>query len=653
MIRFLLSGVLAVLPLAALAQPIPVEDILKRPTYSQVRISPDGRRLAAIVRGEPNDRLAIIDLDNRAASKEIARFADADVRRVFWTTSGRLLFSVGEAYEASGEARFYGWYAINADGSDLHSVNTQEEPSPIGSRIQNPQQNASRVRGFSYLGPAAGGGDNIVVTARRRLGKLDVYRYDTKTGAMQLLSTERPADNITRWLVDRNDVPRVALSHDPDTGVYTWWYRDATGPLWRKMDEGKDAELRVFPIAFDYEGTLYVAWREEDKTAIHRYDAVKRRPGERVARHLDVDMDRAIFSRAQRKLLGFEYDADKRGWVWVDEHMAKMQQSVNAALPNAVNEIDAADENPSRALIISESDVSPPEFHFLDMQKKSMVKVAASQPWIKPAQMSQRKFVRYKARDGLDIPAYLTIPRQSAGGKNLPLIVLIHGGPWQRKQTWDFEVDAQFYASRGYAVLQPDFRGTRGYGWRHYSASFGEWGLAMQDDITDGVEWLIREGIADKSRVCLFGVRYGGYAALWGLMKTPELFRCGIAAFPVVDIEQLYEFNANNPEASDWYHSSGKIRIGDPKKDREKFRNVSPLHNTNKLKAPVLLMFGDADEVVPLKYGTAFRSALDRDGKKYEWIVYRNEGHGVNKDENRYDFYRRVDAFLKQHVSAP
>src|SRR6266850_4720186 len=152
MIRFLLSGVLAVLPLAALAQPIPVEDILKRPTYSQVRISPDGRRLAAIVRGEPNDRLAIIDLDNRAASKEIARFADADVRRVFWTTSGRLLFSVGEAYEASGEARFYGWYAINADGSDLHSVNTQEEPSPIGSRIQN----RSRMRAESAVSPIFG-----------------------------------------------------------------------------------------------------------------------------------------------------------------------------------------------------------------------------------------------------------------------------------------------------------------------------------------------------------------------------------------------------------------------------------------------------------------------------------------------------------------
>ena len=220
-----------------------------------------------------------------------------------------------------------------------------------------------------------------------------------------------------------------------------------------------------------------------------------------------------------------------------------------------------------------------------------------------------------------------------------------------RKQRWGFDPQVQFLASRGYAVLQPDFRGTLGYGWRHYSSSFGQWGLAMQDDITDGVQWLISEGIVDKDRICLFGGSYGGYASLWGLMKTPELYRCGIAAFAVTDIEQLFEFNARARARSEWIQFAGKVRIGDPNTERDKFRQVSPLYQAERLKAPVLLVYGEADQVVPLKYGSAFRSALDRSGKKYEWVTYADEGHGLNKDENRFDFYRRVEAFLQQHLS--
>jgi dipeptidyl aminopeptidase/acylaminoacyl peptidase len=162
---------------------------------------------------------------------------------------------------------------------------------------------------------------------------------------------------------------------------------------------------------------------------------------------------------------------------------------------------------------------------------------------------------------------------------------------------------------------------------------------------------LIREGIVAKDRICLMGASYGGYAALWGLMKTPDLYRCGIAAFPVTAIEQLFDFNVNARFRSAWYQLGGKIRVGDPEKDRDKFRKVSPLYQTDLLKAPILLVYGGADEVTPVKYGNAFRSALERSGKKYEWVVYPKEAHGLNVDENRFDFYRRVETFLKLHLA--
>ena len=265
--------------------------------------------------------------------------------------------------------------------------------------------------------------------------------------------------------------------------------------------------------------------------------------------------------------------------------------------------------------------------------------------------MAERRPVHYTARDGLDIPAYLTLPKDSSERKP-PLIVNIHGGPWARGFTWGFETEAQFFANRGYAVLEPEFRGSLGHGWKHYSSSFKQRGLTMQDDITDGVEWLIKEGVVDKNRVCLYAGSYGGYATLWGLIKTPDLYKCGVAFVAVTDINLLF--------GGDWYDLVGspyrwmdyeaKDIIGDPKTDAEKFKSVSPLANADKLKAPVLLAYGGRDHRVPIKHGDEFREALDKYGKTYEWVLYSDEAHGFNKDDNRFDFYRRVDAFLKKYL---
>jgi dipeptidyl aminopeptidase/acylaminoacyl peptidase len=612
----------------AIAQPPPVEELFKRPDYVQLKISPDGRYVAGIVRGQPHDRLGVLEVETRKG-RPVTNFADADVLEFYWTNSRRLLLRVGDVHKAAEEARLGGWYAVNVDGSELQLL--------AGPRV-----------GFRYLAPDPQGGDDIVIAKVWRQGQLEPLRLNTRSGRITLLTWDGLA-NVERWWPDRRGVIRLAYSYE--RGTERIWYRAAEGERWQKLDEAEEGRLKFRPLAFDFDNrTLYVAAREDgDKAAIHRYDFEKRRIGERLARHLDVDMGHLVFSHAKRKLLGVAYDADKPGVVWLDEDLARLQQMVDRALPDTVNVLSVADQNSKWGLVAAHSDTRPATFYLLDTEKPALQKFASSRPWIKPEAMSERKFVRYKARDGLDIPAYLTIPRQSAG-KNLPLVVEIHGGPWIRKQSWGFNERAQFLASRGYAVLQPDFRGTLGYGRRHYEASFGQWGLAMQDDITDGVEWLIGQGIADKNRVCLVGGSYGGYATLWGLMKTPDHYRCGVAYIAVTDIGRMFSFNRWDMGRAEWMEYGARSRIGDPDRDREKFASVSPLLHAERLKAPVMLVYGGVDQRVPLKDGWAIRNVLDRHGKKYEWIVYDSEGHGFQDEKNLFDFYRRIEAFLKKHL---
>lgn len=634
---------LVFLAAGAFAKDLPVEDFFKRPEYSAMALSPDGKRLASIVPANGRDNLAVIDLDRKAA-KLLTSFSSTDVVAFSWTNNERLLLAVGDAHEAGGEARFRGWHAVNADGSQIRSI-SDEGPAVRERTIKK------LVRGFQYLGPDPKGGDELIISAyERSFESNDAYRYNSRTGELKLLSYDNPG-HVQQWIVDRDGVPRAATSYQK--GITTIWYRGDDKSPWMKLDEAEDSKLKLTPIAFDYDGkTLYVKSRgNADKDAIYAFDFTTGKPGEQIARHPEVDLGSLIFSRSKRKLLGIRYDADKPGVAWVDADMARLQKTIDAVLPDTVNALSVAGENPKRALVVAYSDVSPARYYLLDTEKLTLEEIAASRPWIKPGEMSERKFVRYAARDGLEIPAYLTLPKGS-GGKNLPLVVDIHGGPWVAKQHWGFDPTAEFLASRGYAVLQPDFRGTEGYGWKHYSSSFKQWGLSMQDDITDGVEWLIKQGTVDKERVCLLGGSYGGYATLWGLAKTPDLYRCGVAFVAVSDIGLLFDITYSDFARSSyrWLEYGARNRIGDPDKDREKFRSVSPLYNAENYKAPLLLAYGGADERVPLKHGTELRDRLDKLGKKYQWVVYNDEGHGFNKDENRFDFYRRVDAFLRQNL---
>jgi dipeptidyl aminopeptidase/acylaminoacyl peptidase len=258
------------------------------------------------------------------------------------------------------------------------------------------------------------------------------------------------------------------------------------------------------------------------------------------------------------------------------------------------------------------------------------------------------KSIAYPAMDGLKIPAFLTLP--AAASRSLPTVIMIHGGPTAR-DAWAFDADVQLLASRGYAVLQPQFRGSSGFGRKFEEAGYGQWGLAMQDDITAGVDYLVKQQIADPNRVCIYGASYGGYAALWGLVKTPGLFKCGISFAGVVDLELMFK-DSSDRTSNDAAMEMMRSRIGDPKLNKQQFDQVSPLKHAALIAAPVLLMHGDEDRRVPIVHGKKMRKALLDHGKQVEWLSFEGEGHGLYKYQSQQAYFKALLAFLDANIGS-
>ena len=640
------------------AADIPVETFFKKPQYQQMALSPDSEHLAALTPFKGRNNLVVIDLARRTRSV-ITSFESLDVANFYWVNNERLCLRVADGEEVSGRQNYRGTYCVDSDGKDLHDF------TKLGVRRDS-------MGGFSSITPLAiandGSADVYVAMPERTRDSLDVYKFDTKSGRYQILTFDSPG-SVQRWVLDRNNVPRVAVSV-PDRKSKSApqyrqiWYRDGADSKWEKIFEAEmigDAWTvgdAVSPLAFDYDNTtLYVASNiGRDKAAIYKYDTKTRKMGELVYEHplMDVnDPADLVFSRPLKKLVGIRVDADKPTFKWFDPELDKLQKQLDATYPKTFNYLTLPAASEKKALIYAVSDTDPGMYLLLDRTKPSIEPILKTREWFDPALMAERKFIVYKARDGMEIPAWVTIPRNTSG-KNLPLIVNVHGGPWARVYSaveWGRWPEAQFFASRGYVVLEPEPRGSTGWGKKHFTSSFRQWGQTMQDDINDGALYLVKEGIVDRSRMCIHGGSYGGYAAAMGVTRDPDLWKCGS---PFVAVTDLFLFQkvlwSDIAQQSDFFDTDFKKMVGDSSADKEMFTKYSPTKQAANVKANVLLTMGGDDVRVPLIHGEAFRDALEAAGKKVEFVVYRGEGHGYNKEANVTDFYSRLEKFFEANL---
>jgi len=259
--------------------------------------------------------------------------------------------------------------------------------------------------------------------------------------------------------------------------------------------------------------------------------------------------------------------------------------------------------------------------------------------------MAEMRHIKFSARDGLEINGYLTLPA-GAEAQNLPLILNPHGGPWAR-DFYGYNSEIQFLANRGYAVLQVNFRGSTGYGTEFLDAGNRQWGLAMQNDLTDGVAWAVNEGIADPERICIYGGSYGGYATMAGLTYTPELYKCGINYVGVTSISLLFK---TMPDAWEAGRPQMEWRIGDPKQDKDFLEDRSPLNHIERIQAPLMMAYGKRDARVDLSHALRAEKELKRHEKTYQLMIKIDEGHGFRKYENRMDYYQMMEEFLEKNL---
>ncbi|WLI88608.1 S9 family peptidase [Massilia sp. R2A-15] len=653
------AGALAALPGIAAdtasAAPVPIERFFNNPTFSGALLSPNGRFLAArVARKNSRDALAVIDLGDKSV-KLVGGFSDADIGHFQWVNDDRLVFDVTEKDLAQGEIeRGAGLYAVNRDGSEFRQLVERSKSSFSEHKITKLLPFNTHLLG----GRPSAGSSSIYVTSpelveRGEISSVDLLRLDTKTG--RSTTVQRPA-HANHWVLDAKGEPRIVSTHDKDKGAM--YYRDAATDNWRKLLDYNDFlgdHGAMNPVGFAPDGTLYVsATAGRDKRALYRFDlATGKRDAEPLVELADYDFSGQLVM-SDSKLLGVRILSDARSTVWFDAGMKAVQQRIDALLPHTVNLVSVAPhaETPW-VLVQSYSDVQPNFWNLFNTETGKLDKVGSSYEGVEPARMATQDAVRYKARDGLVIPAWLTLPKDKR--KNLPLVVLVHGGPYVRGGEWGWHPSVQFLASRGYAVIEPEYRGSTGFGSKHYQAGWKQWGLKMQDDIADAAKWAIAEGIADPKRICIAGASYGGYATLMGLVNDPDLYKCGIDWVGVTDIGLLAtgHWSAQTDVSDDYRKYGMPTLVGDLVKDAEQLQKTSPLVQAARITQPLLLAYGGADLRVPIYHGRKFYDAVKATNPNVEMVVYEEEGHGWTLPKNRIDFWSRVEKFLEKNIGKP
>ena len=644
-------------PPAIVAQRPPIADFFENPEFSGALLSPTGNYLAVRIGSkELRDRLAVVTLADNSV-KVVAAFGDADVGTFQWVNDERLVFTATDRTVGQGDMRYGpGLYAINRDASKFIQLVSRSSKSLFtgGSMIRN--RDMLPVTAY-LLGQKAAQDSEFVyvvqpqVSGASQVHEVGLLRLNTLTGRATPV-TGTP-DNSRQWLLDDKGEPRIVTT--VNKGISTILYRDPASNAWRELATyntytgGKDG---FSPRAFGPDGTLYVVTNAgNDTTSLHKYDLAANQVAPQALVQIDGYDFRGSLVTANGKLLGVRYLADANGTTWFDDGMKAIQAKIDTMLPNTVNllSVPTRSETPW-VLVIAYSDQFPARTLLYNSATSNLTTVGGSHPKIRPEQMARQTLVHYKARDGLTIPAWLTVPK--GGGKNLPLVVLVHGGPYVRGNSWGWKADSQFLASRGYAVLEPEYRGSTGFGSKHFRAGWKQWGLKMQDDIADGARWAIAEGTADPQRICIAGASYGGYATLMGLINDKDLYRCGINWVGVTDINMMYDghWNFSSDLSDHWKQYAMPQLVGDQVKDAEQLNATSPLLRAAEIRQPLLLAYGGADRRVPLPHGTKFYKAVKQANPDVEWIEYEEEGHGWALPKNRIDFWGRVEKFLDKNI---
>ena len=602
---------------------IPLENFFKNPEKSSFQISPNGQFISYMKPWEEGNRRMNVYVKPFDSEKEI-RITNAKKRSLygyFWLNNNRIAY----VQDKGGDENIH-IYAVDIDGSNDIDLTPFEN---IQARITDDLEEDENF---------------ILIELNKNNPQVhDVYRLNVNNGDLELIA--KNPGNISGWMTDNDGKLRIALTSDGVNSSIL--YRDSEKDDFKEILTTNFKES-VSPLFFTFDNNeIYVSSnRHRDKSSIYKFDLQKGIETDLIFEHPDVDVYSLMRSKKRKLITGVSFYTDKQNYKFYDSWRRDLQLSLENKIPGVEVRLSSLSKDETKAIIVAFSDRSRGTYYYYDIEKDELTMLAELSPWLKTEDMAKMSPVKYESRDGLTIHGYLTLPLNYNKGDRIPVVVNPHGGPWVRDY-WGFNSEIQFLANKGYAVFQMNYRGSTGYGRSFWEKSFKQWGKDMQNDITDGVNWLIDEGIADPDKIAIYGASYGGYATLAGLTFTPDLYACGV---DYVGVSSLFTFMESMPPYWELYRSMMYEMVGHPDNDKELLASASPLLHIDKIKAPLFIAQGTNDPRVKKSESDQIVEALKQKGIDVPYMVKDDEGHGFYNEENQFDFYRAMDDFLKKYL---
>lgn len=603
-------------------------------SLSELSLSPDGKRIAAIEKSGGTVRLLVF----RAGEKRDPHYYDVGKRLITdvdWAGPDHLIIKMTVIISFFGlplpvsrlvalDLNTHAHHDIDSDSSSLFAGNVL------------------------YVEPK--GGWMLLAVQQSMTKTPQVKRIDLNTGAVTIVEKARP--DIWSWFADSDGVVRAGIAYDDER--WTIWYRSQPdAPLTKvRSTLAKGLESTIDAVYFfpGEEAGAIVTNARSDRFAAYRFDFRTGEIGAEIYANPHVDVTRIVENPVTRALSGVSYEDERQKIAWIEPAMQSVQAKLDRALPGLDNMVLDRSADGNRLLIWSSGASDPGEYYLFDIAARRLERLLRPYDKIDAAQLAPVQPVRYAARDGVSIPGYLTLPPGRAE-RGLPLVLMPHGGPFAR-DSWSYDPVVQFLASRGYAVLQPNFRGSTGYGKSFVELGYGQWGRKMQDDLDDGLAWLVARGVVDPARVCIMGASYGGYAALWGAIRNPDKYRCAISLAGVTDLPGMLKTDRRSFSAPRYFKRwESRVR---GEKDAD-LAALSPLAQAGRMRLPVLIAHGEKDSNVPATQAHQMVAALaKRKGPQSEVasVFYKDEEHGLADPKNLTDFFERLDSFLAKYNPA-
>lgn len=630
---------------------IPTMDFFRPRTLQEPRLNPSGTHIAAIVTtGEDRHKLLVIEL--RTQQGEIVGGpGDKDVFEVAWLNDRRLVFQL-----SSEKLYRLGLFAANAGSIKAAYPLLQYFGSEL---IAVPQKNSLLPLVWNRYDALGASQDLGVVSVNTDLhfGKF-----------VDLLSASASTDEV--MAVRKNNGDHMETHYPlPESGIVWRYLADKEGNLEFSFTS-KDGQLALFQLQagrwqkcpVDLEeiqvvgcgekpGQLVVIGpRQNGKPrALQFLDGPTGQLGEILLQDDGYDFDGRLYrDPVTRNIVGAVFDRNGPQMAWFDESYHRLQKNMESSFPGLLVRLIGSNEAKTLFLVATYSDRQPVVYRWVDLEKQTGGVIKNSAPWIEPKRMQPMNIIQFKTRDGRQLDAYLTLPAGASRTSAPPLVILPHGGPWVR-DTWGFDGEVQFLVSRGYAVLQPNYRGSTGYGWKFPEED--EWDFRkMHDDVTDATKAIIASGLIDRGRIAIMGGSFGGYLAVSGVVNEPSLYRCAVSIAGVFDWEELIKSKKYDRHDSPVYDRLVR-NLGDPKKLQEKFDDISPVRHVDQIRVPVFVSGGGEDQIVELRQSKRLIAELEKAHVSFDKFFVGDEGHGMGHLKNEVELYDRIAAFLAKHLA--